>query len=85
MSMIYEIFLESESDSVLRSLPIDIRKRIVEKLDAAQNNPFHFFVRLKDRSDYKLRIGAYRVIADIDVATRMIKVTKIGHRKNVYD
>ena len=48
-------------------------------------NPFHYFERLKGRNDYKLRIGDYRVIADIDSNKKIINVTLAGHRKDVYD
>jgi len=33
---------------------------------------------------YKLRVGDYMVIVDIDSTTKEIKINKIGHRKNVY-
>ena len=68
----------------LKKLPIDIQQRIINKLTIAQNNPFHYFIHLKGRPDYKLRIGDYRVIADINQKERTIEVTKVGHRKNIY-
>ena len=51
---------------------------------SAKENPRHFFERLSSRGDYKLRIGDYRVIADIDDNKKRIEITLIGHRKNVY-
>ena len=51
---------------------------------STKDNPFHYFERLKGRKDYKLRIGDYRVIADIEESQNKIKVTVIGHRKNIY-
>lgn len=49
-----------------------------------KSNPFHFFERLVGRKDYGLRVGTYRVIADIDSDTKRIMLTLIGLRKNVY-
>lgn len=43
-----------------------IRKRIFEKISATKEKPFHYFERLIARDEYKLRVGDYRVIADID-------------------
>jgi mRNA-degrading endonuclease RelE of RelBE toxin-antitoxin system len=39
---------------------------------------------LEGRKDFKLRIGNYRVIADINQNLKKIEVTRIGHRKNIY-
>ena len=55
------------------------------KIVSAKENPFHFFERLEGRKDYKLRVGDYRVIADIDQSNNLVLVTLVGHRKNVYD
>lgn len=43
------------------------------------------FIRLTGRSDYKLRVGDYRVIADLNDATKRIEVTHIGKRDRVYE
>ena len=42
------------------------------------------FERLAERKDYKMRVGDYRVIVDIDHEERKIQVTLIDHRKRVY-
>lgn len=67
----------------MSKLQKDISRRIVEKLLSTKENPFRYFQRLEGRPEYKLRIGKYRAIADIDSKT--IRVTLIGHRKNVYE
>ena len=61
-----------------------MKKRIYNKIISTKENPFHYFERLEGRKDYKLRVGDYRVIADIDVDSKKIGVTVIGHRKNIY-
>lgn len=65
-------------------LPKHISARIWAKLQTAKLNPFQYFFRIKGRSDYKLRIGDYRVIADIKLDERAIEITKVGHRRNIY-
>lgn len=57
----------------------------MNKLKDTKENPHHFFQRLEGRKDYRLRVGNYRVIADIDDNTLIIHITLIGHRKNVYE
>lgn len=80
----YEIIFDEEAIEFLNQLPKEIKERIYDKLISTKENPFHFFERLTGRTDYKLRIGDYRVITDIDPGNGMIKVTVIGHRKNIY-
>ena len=81
--MIFELIFDEEAIGFLNDLPKELKKRIFNKITKAKENPFHFFERLEERKDYKLRIGDYRVIADID--EKKINITKIGHRKNIYD
>ena len=35
-------------------------------------------------ADYRLRIGNYRVLFDVDWEKKEIHILKIGHRKEVY-
>jgi mRNA interferase RelE/StbE len=72
---------DEEAIRFLEKLPKEIRKRIYEKIMKASDNPYRHFERLVGRQDYKLRIGDYRAIADID---KSIRITYIGHRKDVY-
>ena len=80
----YEIIFDEEAIEFLNKLPKKIKERIFNKIISTKDNPFHFFERLAGRPDYKLRIGDYRAIADIDLGQVTIKITMIGHRKNIY-
>ena len=68
----------------LNNLEKAIRERIFKKIISTKQNPFHYFERLEGREDYKLRVGDYRVIADINQKEKRIQITLIGHRKNIY-
>lgn len=81
----YEIEFDEEGIRFLEKLPKETRERIFGKIIAAKENPNHYFKRLEGRKDYKLRVGDYRIIADIDKNAKIIKITLIWHRKNVYD
>ncbi len=80
----YEVIFDQEAIDFLNKLPKEVKERIYNKIISTKENPFHFFERLTGRTDYKLRIGDYRVVVDIDQANGTIKVTIIGHRKNIY-
>ena len=51
---------------------------------ATKADPFRYFEKLVTKDYYKLRVGDYRVIADIDKNKVKILVLFIGHRKNIY-
>lgn len=80
----YDVVFDPEAIEFLEKSNKDLAKRIWNKIMSAKENPHHFFERLTGRPDYKLRIGDYRAIADIDDKNKKIEVTLIGHRKNVY-
>ena len=80
----YELIFDEVAIDKLEKLPKDIRKRIFAKLRSTKEDPFHFFERLEGRQEYKLRVGDYRVIADIVREKVLILVIYVDHRKNVY-
>ena len=82
--MTYEVVFDEEAIDFLNKLSKPLKRRIYNKIISTKQDPFHFFERLKARKDYKLRVGDYRVIADIDKRSKKIEVTMIGHRRNVY-
>ncbi len=81
----YNVIFDEESIDFLNTLPKEIKERIFKKIISSKENPLHFFERLAGRSEYKLRIGDYRVIANIDQAHKKVHITFVGHRKNVYE
>ena len=78
----YEVIFDKEPIKYLNKLEKQLKERIFNKIIETKPNPLHFFEKLENRTDYKLRIGNYRAIADIE--NNKIIITKIGHRKNVY-
>ena len=80
----YVIKFDCEAIDFLNSLSRNIKSRIYYKIISTKDNPHHYFEKLAGRDDYKLRVGNYRVIADIDDQAKFINVTHIGHRKNIY-
>ena len=82
--MNYEVIFDEEAINFLSKLDEYLKNRIYNKIISTKENPFRFFERLVGRPDYKLRVGDYRVIADINKSNNKIEVTFIGHRKDVY-
>ena len=80
----FEVEYSEETLFQLRGLEVPVAKRIILKIESIRSDPHRFFVRLVGRTEYKLRVGDYRVIADIEENRRVIVVRSLGHRKNVY-
>jgi len=83
--MAYVLYIDKHAGKALAKLPKDLAVRIFSKVKDTKQDPLRYWIRLEGRKDYKLRIGDYRVIADIDPEGKTIQVTKIGHRKNIYE
>ena len=81
----FEVVFDPDALEFLKKVEKDPAKRIWDKVMSAKEFPHHFFERLSGREDYKLRVGDYRIIADIDDKNKKIIITLIGHRKNVYE
>ena len=81
----YEVIFDSKAIEFLNKLEKPLKERIFNKIMLTKENPLRFFERLKGRIGYKLRVGDYRVIADINQNKKLIKIILMGHRKNVYD
>lgn len=77
----YKLVFEKRALNDLNKIEENIKKRIWYKLNIAKEFPFRFFEKLVEVSSYKLRIGDYRIIADIFRDREVIIILKIGHRK----
>ena len=69
----------------LRKLDGEIRQRIIATLERIRIRPDAYIRKLVGDEGYRLRVGDYRVIVDIDKEKLIILVLRIGHRRNVYD
>ena len=69
----------------IQKLPFLLSKRIYNKIDQLKDNGFSKNIKkLKNEEAFRLRIGDYRIILDINPENNLIIVLKIGHRKNIY-
>ena len=84
--MIYKIeFMEAAAKS-LRSLPRDMQERINVKILALAENPHPRDAKILRGKHklYRIRVGDYRIIYNIEHNRLVVLIVKIGHRKNVY-
>ncbi len=67
----------------LEKLEAPVARRILKKIDELLEDPYSKDIkRLKGESAFRLRVGDYRVIFEVEGST--ILILKVGHRKNIY-
>ena len=82
----YDVLIERTAERDLKSLPTAVFARIVPRIKALADNPrptgCHKLAGSK--SDWRIRIGDYRVVYEIDDAGKHVKIFRVRHRREVY-
>jgi len=81
----YNLIFEKRALRDLNKLGKHIKERIWNKLQDCKKDPFRFFEPLVEIRGFKLRVGDYRAIIDLDNNSKILRVLKVGHRKNIYE
>jgi mRNA interferase RelE/StbE len=84
--MTYRIEFTRSSAKQLQSLPAKARERIQTKLLILADNPRSFdTIKLENQGDlYRVRVGNYRIIYQIQDDELIVLVVKIAHRREAY-
>jgi len=80
----YTIQFSDSAFRMLQKLERQTQERITSALERIRIRPESYVERLVGDSSYKLRVGDYRLILDIQHQVLTILVVKIGHRSIVY-
>ena len=81
----YNLIFDKKALEFLNKLEKEIKNRIWNKLQQIKENPFQFLEHIENIQGYKLRVGSYRIILDVDKKSNTINILKIGHRENIYN
>ena len=83
--MKYSFFISRRAQKELARLPIRSYERIVVAIRKLAENPRPSGVRkLSGREGWRIRVGDYRVIYQIDDKQGKITVRHVGHRREIY-
>ncbi|MFH1562449.1 MAG: type II toxin-antitoxin system RelE/ParE family toxin [Nitrospirota bacterium] len=83
--MNYEIFIKRSAQQALARIPQPYQDRLVESIRQLHSDPRPAGVRkLMGRNAWRIRVGDYRVIYEIDDDQSKVLVVVIGHRKEIY-
>ena len=82
--MTYEIIFSDKALNQLKKMEKNVQERLIAVLERIRVRPESYVTKLVGDPGYKLRVGDYRVIMDIDNKILRILILKVGHRKNIY-
>ncbi len=83
--MRYSIEVVPSARKALARLPLPMRRRVQVAIDQLADNPFPAGVKkLQGEDAYRIRVGDYRVIYEVQHGRLTILVIRIGHRREVY-
>ena len=82
----YKIIWKNSAKKELRKLDKAIIPKILSKIKELAENPYPSNSKklVGSVSNYRLRIGEYRVIYTISSSNLIIEIIKVGHRQGVY-
>ena len=85
MILLYEILFSLKAKKQFLKLEKTSQERMISALERIRIRPEFFITKLVGDPGYKLRVGDYRIIMDIDKNNLIILVIKVGHRRNIYN
>ena len=69
----------------LRKLPPSIEERVRRAIDGLADDPRPpGCTKLRGRAGWRIRVGDYRVLYQVDDDARVVTVLRAGHRRDVY-
>lgn len=81
----YNISFKPAAEKELNAISTKFAEQIINKINLLIYNPRPMGVKkLKNDSSYRIRVGIYRVIYEINDKNKIVTVYKIRHRKDAY-
>ena len=84
--MTYRIEFVTSAAKEFRALDQVIKRRVTSTIESLRQEPRSTDVRklLGHQNLYRIRVGVYRIVYEIDDQAKLIRVTRIRHRRDVY-
>jgi mRNA interferase RelE/StbE len=83
---VYEILLERRAEKDLRKLSSELFQRIIAKIQSLSENPKPQGSRkiTGSKNDWRIRIGDYRAIYEIDEQEKRVRIMRVRHQREAY-
>jgi mRNA interferase RelE/StbE len=84
--MLYSIRFTPRAQRDFCALDRFVQQRLRRRIDRLGENPFPPGAQKlhADEPYYRIRVGNYRVIYQVEASQLVVVIVKIGHRKDVY-
>ncbi|MBI5375922.1 MAG: type II toxin-antitoxin system RelE/ParE family toxin [Candidatus Schekmanbacteria bacterium] len=82
----YEIYLERAAERELKQIPKEDFNRIILHIKTLAENPRpRGCCKLSgSATDWRIRVGVYRIIYEIDEKAKAVRVMRVRHRRESY-
>jgi mRNA interferase RelE/StbE len=83
----HEVVLAAQAERDLKRLPAALFRRViaaVRALAAAPRPPGARKLHGSGRDDYRIRVGDYRVLYEVDDKARAVRIMRVRHRREAY-
>ncbi len=82
----YEVYIEKTAENDLRRLPTSTFQRVIPQIRAFAQNPRPSGCQklIGSKNDWRIRIGDYRVLYEIDEKAKAVRIMRVRHRREVY-
>lgn len=82
--MTFKIEFSNQATKFIRNLSNSIKERLKKKFREIAENPFHYLEHFEGENCYKLRIGDYRGLIDVDFDKKVLFVRVFDKRGRIY-
>ena len=82
----YQIKWKNSAKKELKSLAKEMIPKIIKTVESLAENPYPTGIKkmVGSNNTYRIRVGEYRIIYNIESNLLIIEIIKIGHRQGVY-
>ena len=82
----FNIRFKSSSGKDLRKLSRIILSRVIKQIEDLRSEPFkRQAIKLSNAEQlYRIRVGEYRIVYEVDVQTKEVIIHHVRHRRDVY-
>ncbi|MCH7847488.1 MAG: type II toxin-antitoxin system RelE/ParE family toxin [Planctomycetes bacterium] len=82
----YEVLVERRAERDLNRLPHDLFDRVIRAVKSLADNPRPQGSRklTASENDWRIRVGDYRVLYEIDDPSQAVRVMRVRHRREAY-
>ena len=81
----YNVKILKRARKALNALPVQFQERVTEAISGLATDPRPpGCLRMSGVNSWRIRVGDYRVIYDIEDAVLTVLVIDLGHRREIY-